>query len=92
MSAAVDSGGQLIFTTHDTNLLNGRLLPPASIWFVEKDHNGATHLYSLAEYPPEQIDRLTDRLEDGYLQGRFGAIPFMASREQLAWGSPGAGE
>lgn len=80
-----DAGGQLVFTTHDTNLLNGRLLSAASIWFVEKDRTGATHLYSLAEYPPEQVERLTDHLEDGYLQGRFGAIPFMATREQLGW-------
>lgn len=84
-AAAPDTTAQMIFTTHDTNLLNGRLLPPASIWFVEKDRAGASHLYSLAEYPPEQVDALTEHLEDGYLQGRFGAIPFIASRDQLSW-------
>ncbi len=89
--ARADSGAQLIFTTHDTNLLNGRLLPPASIWFVEKDHGGASHLYSLAEYPPAQVEALIEHLEDGYLQGRFGAIPFLASREHLAWGRSGTG-
>lgn len=77
-------GHQLLFTTHDTNLLNGRLLVPAAIWFVEKDRAGASHLHSLAEYDPEQLARLTARLEDGYLQGRFGAIPFLAPRD-LAW-------
>jgi predicted ATPase len=93
-NAASDHGGarsQLIFTTHDTNLLNGRLVPPASIWFVEKDGHGATRLHSLAEYSAEQLGPLLDRLEDGYLQGRFGAIPFLAPRESLQWapGDPG---
>jgi AAA15 family ATPase/GTPase len=84
-AAAPDTTAQMIFTTHDTNLLNGRLLPAASIWFVEKDRAGATYLYSLAEYPPEQVEALTEHLEEGYLQGRFGAIPFIASRDQLSW-------
>jgi AAA15 family ATPase/GTPase len=77
-------GNQLLFTTHDTNLLNGRLLTPAAIWFVEKDRTGASHLHSLAEYDSGQLTRLTERLEEGYLQGRFGAIPFLAPRD-LAW-------
>lgn len=84
-AASPDTTAQMIFTTHDTNLLNGRLLPPASIWFVEKDRAGASHLYSLAEYPAAQVEALTGHLEDGYLQGRFGAIPFVASRDQLSW-------
>ena len=78
-------GGQIIFTTHDTNLLSGRLLPTASIWFVQKDAAGATQLYSLSEYPPEQLAVLQEHLEEGYLQGRFGAIPFLATRDQLGW-------
>ncbi|MCU0655021.1 MAG: AAA family ATPase [Polyangiaceae bacterium] len=79
-----DATHQLLFTTHDTNLLNGRLLIPAAIWFVEKDRGGASHLHSLAEYNSGQLARLTERLEEGYLQGRFGAIPFLAPRD-LAW-------
>jgi hypothetical protein len=84
---AMDSGApsQLIFTTHDTNLLNGRLLPPGSIWFVEKDDDGASHLHSLAEYPAGQLEHLLEHLEEGYLQGRFGAIPFLAHRDNLGW-------
>jgi AAA15 family ATPase/GTPase len=76
--------GQLIFTTHDTNLLNDSLLPAGSVWFTEKDRAGGTHLYSLAEYPPEQLERFTDRLERGYLQGRFGAIPVVGVRHNAA--------
>lgn len=93
-NAAALHGGvrsQLIFTTHDTNLLNGRLVPPASIWFVEKDPRGATRLHSLAEYRDEQLTTLLDHLEDGYLQGRFGAIPFLAPRDELYWAVEASG-
>jgi AAA15 family ATPase/GTPase len=93
-NAAAQHGGvrsQLIFTTHDTNLLNGRLVPPASIWFVEKDPRGATRLHSLAEYRAEQLTTLLDHLEDGYLQGRFGAIPFLAPRDELYWAADVSG-
>lgn len=76
---------QLIFTTHDTNLLNGRLLPISAIWFVEKDDDGASHIHSLAEYDPEQIEQLLEHLEKGYLQGRFGAIPFITDPNNLRW-------
>ena len=85
MAMASGALSQLIFTTHDTNLLNGRLLPPASIWFGEKDDDGASHLHSLAEDPSAQLEHLLEHLEEGYLQGRFGAIPFLAHRDNLGW-------
>lgn len=71
------NGAQLIFTTHDTNLL-GNLLgePPLrrdQVWFTEKDNAGTTHLYPLTDYSP----RKEENLERGYLQGRYGAIPFL---------------
>jgi uncharacterized protein len=76
---------QLIFTTHDTNLLNGRLLPARAVWFVEKDNDGASRIHSLSEYKPQQLEQLLEHLEEGYLQGRFGAIPFIADRNDLRW-------
>lgn len=63
---------QLLFSTHDTNLLAGGLLRRDQIWFAEKDGEGATHAYSLSEIKV----RGADNFEVGYLQGRFGAIPF----------------
>lgn len=63
---------QLIFTTHDTNLLTGGLLRRDQIWFAEKDEDGATHIYSLSDIKV----RADDNFERGYLTGRFGAIPF----------------
>jgi len=68
---------QLIFTTHDTNLLATTLGEPAlrrdQVWLTEKDTEGATVLYPLTNYKA----RKAENLERGYLQGRYGAIPFL---------------
>lgn len=70
-------GAQLMFTTHDTNLLGNVLGEPPlrrdQIWFTEKDQTGATKLYPLTDFHP----RKEENLERGYLQGRYGAIPFL---------------
>ena len=70
---------QLIFNTHDTTLLGNLLgdsgLRRDQVWFVEKDAAGATHLYPLTDFKP----RRDENLERGYLQGRYGAIPFITS-------------
>ncbi|HVC63707.1 MAG TPA: ATP-binding protein [Acetobacteraceae bacterium] len=68
-------GAQLIATTHDTNLLRSPLLRRDQVWFTEKDAEGATHLYPLTDFRT----RKGDNLERGYLQGRYGAIPFAGS-------------
>lgn len=68
---------QIIFTTHDTNLLGTMFGEPAlrrdQVWLTEKDAEGATVLYPLTDYKP----RKAENLERGYLQGRYGAIPFV---------------
>lgn len=73
---------QIIFTTHDTNLLGTTLGEPPlrrdQIWFTEKDKSGATTLYPLTDYKPRKVENL----ERGYLQGRYGAIPFIGD---LSW-------
>ncbi|HTE17927.1 MAG TPA: AAA family ATPase, partial [Armatimonadota bacterium] len=86
VEAALDGNAQsqLIFTTHDTNLLDADLLRRDEIWFVEKDPHGASHLYSLAEFKV----RPDLKLEKGYLNGRFGAIPFIGDLAQLGWSEP----
>lgn len=76
---------QLLFTTHDTNLLDCRSLRPDCIWFTEKSPSGATSLFSLSEFPPEQIAVLSKDLENGYLRGRFGALPFLGDPARLGW-------
>ena len=73
------NNSQLIFTTHDTNLLGTTLGAPAlrrdQIWFTEKDTTGCTRLYPLTDFKPRNVENL----ERGYLQGRFGAIPFIGA-------------
>ncbi|HKB29619.1 MAG TPA: AAA family ATPase [Streptosporangiaceae bacterium] len=65
-------GAQLIFTTHDTSLLNH--LNRDEVWLTEKDDSGATRLTALAEYGGDKVRRSLN-LEKAYLQGRFGAVP-----------------
>lgn len=64
---------QFIFTTHDTNLLNSELFRKDEVLFVEKNKGGGSHLTSLADY--KVADGL--RIGNGYLFGRFGAIPYL---------------
>jgi len=70
---------QVIVTTHESNLLDLDLLRRDEIWFTEKDKTGATKLYSLAEYKV----RKDLEVRKHYLQGRFGAIPFLGSLDRL---------
>jgi energy-coupling factor transporter ATP-binding protein EcfA2 len=77
--------GQLIFTTHDTNLLDANVLGRDAIWFVQRDAEGASQLYSLAEFDKSQLDALQGHMEEGYLAGRFGAIPFLGDPTRLGW-------
>jgi energy-coupling factor transporter ATP-binding protein EcfA2 len=68
------NNAQLVGATHDTNLLDRRLLRRDQIWFTGKDHRGATKLYSLAEFDlPEGEDGA--RYERDYLLGKYGAVP-----------------
>jgi len=73
------SFGQLVFSTHQTCLLDQELLRRDEVWFVEKDDEGSSHLTSLAEF------RVRDdlKVEKGYLHGRFGAIPFLGDPRLL---------
>ncbi len=74
------NNAQLIFTTHDTNLLNQELFRRDQIWFTQKDIYGASELYSLVEYGKGKTrDDLV--LEKSYLDGKFGAVPNISSLE-----------
>ena len=65
-------GAQLVFTSHDTSLLNG--LNRDEVWLTEKAPNATTRLVALAEFGGERV-RKSLNLERAYLQGRFGAVP-----------------
>lgn len=69
---------QLIFASHDTNLLRNDLFRRDQIWFTEKDSRGATDLYSLVEYKINQATSIRNdaSLEKNYLMGKYGGIPY----------------
>lgn len=67
-------GAQLIFTTHDTNLLNLDLFRRDQIWFVEKTNNQFSDFYSLAQLKNVRKD---ENIEKGYIAGKYGSIPFL---------------
>lgn len=63
---------QLIFTTHDTNLLSANIFRRDQIWFTEKDRYGASTLFSLSDINKVRND---SSFEKDYLAGKYGAIP-----------------
>lgn len=66
------ANGQLIFSTHDTSLLDQNVLRRDQVWFVEKDAANASQLYPLTDFKP----RAGEALQKGYLSGRYGALPY----------------
>ncbi len=68
---ANESGAQIVFTTHDSTLLDQSLLRRDQVWMMEKDPQGGSHMYSLLEFKP----RKGEALQKGYLAGRYGGIP-----------------
>lgn len=70
------NNAQLIFTTHDTTLLNYSTYRRNQIYFVEKNKYGESEMYSLIEYKEEGK---TIRIDKDYLEGRYGAIPFIGN-------------
>jgi AAA15 family ATPase/GTPase len=70
---------QLIFMTHDTNLLNKIVFRRDQIWFLEKNKEGVSDLYSLVEF---KVDKNSD-FENDYIKGKYGAIPFIGNFIQL---------
>lgn len=75
------SKGQLVFTTHESNLLDQEIFRQDEIWFVEKDATGSTDLYSLCDFKEHN----TKDIRKGYLSGRYGSIPFLSNLKDLNW-------
>jgi len=63
----------LVFSTHNTSVLDRKIMRRDQIWFVEKDKENASILYPLSDFRP----RKHEALEKGYLQGRYGALPYI---------------
>lgn len=73
ISAQKNLQGQLIFTTHDDNLLDQKLLRPDEIWMTQKDIEQSTHFYPLSDYHIHH----TANIQNGYMDGRYGGIPLV---------------
>lgn len=81
ISSSENAKGQLIFTTHESCLLDQAILRPDEIWFAEKDGSQATKLYPLSDFNIHH----TANIENGYLKGRYGGIPFLSNLKDLNW-------
>jgi uncharacterized protein len=78
-SSIIKSNAQLLVASHDTALLDRELLRRDQIYFIEKDNYGASKAISLVEYKP----RKDTPYDKNYLEGKYGAIPFIEDLENL---------
>lgn len=75
---------QLLFNTHDTNLLSSGLFRRDQVWFTEKNKFGEAKLYSLADFKSEEV-RKTEAFEENYIRGKYGAVPFLGFFDNLIY-------
>ena len=76
--------GQLIYSTHDTVNLNKDTFRRDEIWFAEKDKDGVSKIYSLADYKINDVKVRNDATYNkDYLSGRYGAIPVLENFEVI---------
>jgi hypothetical protein len=71
MEAHEDVRMQIIFTTHEDTIMDQELFRRDEIWFVERDAENASKIYSLDRFK----ERYDKKLSKAYLEGRYGAIP-----------------
>ena len=69
---------QLVFTTHETSILNQQVLRRDQVWFCEREKDQAAQIYPLTDFRPRKG---TENLELAYLSGRYGALPFIRQRK-----------
>jgi AAA15 family ATPase/GTPase len=74
------NNAQLVFTTHETSILNQNTFRRDQIWFCEKDEGNSTRIYPLTDFSPRKG---RESLEAAYLDGRYGALPFIKDLEVL---------
>ena len=73
---------QLIFNTHDTNLLSSGLFRRDQIWFTDKNKYGEANLYSLADFKSDEVKK-NEPFEENYIKGKYGAVPFLGFFDNL---------
>lgn len=72
---------QLVFNTHDTNLLSADIFRRDQVWFVEKDRFGSASLFSLSDF--KEV-RKEDNFENNYIKGKYGAVPIISDFDILS--------
>jgi len=82
LKSSAGERGQMILTTHESNLMDLDLLRRDEIWFTEKNPDSETRVYPLSDFSI----RTDLKVAKGYLQGRFGAIPFLGDIDRLVEG------
>lgn len=73
------NNAQLLFSTHDTTLLSTDLIRRDQVWLAQKDNLGLSRFYPLSDLKL----RKGDNLQKGYLEGKFGAIPFLGDFQSV---------
>lgn len=74
------NGAQLLFSAQNPHLLEAKVLRRDQVWFADKDHQGATHVYPLSDYSPRQGESVAN----GYVVGRYSAVPVIPDLFGLA--------
>lgn len=81
------NNAQLLFNTHDTNLLASGNFRRDQIWFTEKNRYGEATLYSLADFKTDQV-RKDEDFEANYIRGKYGAVPYLGDFNALPQATP----
>ncbi|MGL1887845.1 MAG: ATP-binding protein [Reichenbachiella sp.] len=78
------NNAQLIFNTHDTNLLNSDLFRRDQVWFTEKNKYGEARLYSLNDFSSTEV-RKNEAFEGNYINGKYGGVPHLGKFDNLMY-------
>lgn len=74
---------QLIFATHDINLLDAKIFRRDQIWFTEKMGDGSTRLFSLLDFKKGKTPRNDEKISKNYAYGKYGAVPYTGDLDIL---------
>jgi hypothetical protein len=78
------NNAQLIFNTHNTNLLSSGIFRRDQVWFTEKNKFGEAKLFSLSDFKSNEV-RKTDLFEENYIRGKYGATPYLDFFDNLIY-------
>ena len=74
------NNAQLVFTTHDTSMLDSKIFRRDQVWFCERNRRQESVLYPLSDFKPRKD---LENWTRAYLNGRYGAVPFIGDPSQI---------